>query len=635
MLYSLIAKNVRAALLSRVSPTGLGVFRIFLGLVITQEIGFIFYFRHLIFDTVPYLEPASPVIHDTLLVWFFIGVGLTIGLHTRLCAILNYCLWVIFVVFTPMNQEFDGGFDQLITASAFLLIFLPAEKALSLDMLRIRLARWQPEYRQVRPTSIPVICYQLPLLLSLGFMYLDSGIHKLFAEHWRNGLGAWLPAVMPYYVSPLDMSWLLDLEWVEKAIGYTILAFQFVFVFAFYRRSWRVPILLLGISFHLGITLTLNIYPFGLAMLAHYALLVPFAFWRKLGEFVRCDMPKLRVFFDEQCPLCNRTAIVVEHFDICGAIQFLGLQTHAAQHSQLNRVKRSDLLKDLYALDDKGNLLRGLDTYIHILRAMGYLAPVAGILNLPGIRQIAQAIYRQIADNRVRVVCDESCDATPRNDMPALEGPMQNALSRYVGNPALQTARITRFLLLAFLLQLNSTLHYAIAFRLGWDTASSFWSDASDALIDLSHAFLGITPHALYLHDHFAGYEHLIAFTYRDKLGEEQFLPFINEEGRMVAPNWGRVHSMWANMTVTARPNAERLARSARKVTAFLAPDLGIDLKHATFGLKLKTIRMPNTWEKGLRARNLSGEWQDIGTLEWRQESMTMKLREEPDFSRM
>ena len=103
-------------------------------------------------------------------------------------------------------------------------------------------------------------------------------------------------------MSALDMSPLLNQEWLQNILGYTILVFQFTFIFLFWQRQLRVMYLFIGMGLHLGITLSLNIYPFGLGMLCFYVLMVPFAWWRAINDFFVAKQPTLTVFFDKLCP---------------------------------------------------------------------------------------------------------------------------------------------------------------------------------------------------------------------------------------------------------------------------------------------------------------------------------------------
>lgn len=624
-LRALIAQGLE----KQVPATGLGVFRMLFGLVALQEILFLLYFRHFIFDPVPFIDQASPVVHLFLVLWAAVALCLSLGYRTRLAAVANYLLWLIFVGFTPMWEEFDGGFDQFMIGSSFFLMFLPADRALSLDNLRRKLKFSSPGYRYQPPDTVPVLAFYLPLAVLMGLLYLDAGIHKLSAEFWRNGMGSWLPPTMPYYMSGLDMSWLLENKLAEQVIGYTLIAFQFAFLPLFWFRRFRVPLLLIGASFHTGIILSLNIYPFGFGMLVQYALLVPFAWWRGLGELVRCQKPKVTVFYDQQCPLCNRTAIVIGHFDVLKAVDFKGLQSHARDYRQLDGIADEHLLKDIYALDASGRLYQGLDTYIRILRAMVYPAPLAWLMQFPGFYQIGKAVYRRIADNRARIVCDMSC-------APPAPRPEDDLLARYlaqkIGTPRQMAGRIAKFLVLVILLQLNSTIHFGIVYRLNEGHATSeagqVLEAASNAVLLLSHTFLGITPHALYMHDHFQGYNQILGITYRDAQGQERWLPFINEGGRIVAPNWGRIQSMWANVAVTRHINPKRLEKGLMRVTAFWGHEVGLDLNQADFTIKLKEIRVPMDWEAGLRGYNLAQAWRDVGTVSWRLGAMQPAIAE-------
>ncbi len=614
----------------QVPATGLGVFRILFGLVILHEVIFLFYFRLLIFDAVPFVDTASPFVPVALLLWGIAAFCLTIGWYTRFAAVANYCFWVGFIVFTPMWKEFYGGFDQLMTGSSFLLIFLPSERALSIDNLRLALRYSTPSRRYRPPDHVSVLAYYIPIGISLGLLYLDAGIHKLSAPFWRNGLGPWLPSTMPYYISAIDMSWLLNIKPLQMLVGYVLMVFQFVFVFLCYFRRFRVPLLCVGAAFHIGIILSLNIYPFGFGMLVHYVLMVPFSWWRALRARCRFEEPLLTVFYDELCPLCNRTVIVVEHFDLLQAIEFKGLQTHARDYHALDRLSDDQLLKDLYALDRQGDLYNGLDTYIQILLKMRYTVLLGMILKMPGIYRPGTRVYRHVADSRGRLVCDESCVVAVPPPVDPVDVPLRKLYRRFADTDRKRAGVIAQFLVLVFILQLNSTLQYAVLYRLGVDLKATetgrILKTLSDSAVTLSHVFLGITPHALYMHDHFAGYDHLLGLTYRGPDGQERWLPFVNEEGRIVAPNWGRIQSMWANVAVTATIKRERLDKFLVKVTAFWGTKLGLDLSDATFTIKMKEVRAPMEWEPDLRSRNIDQSWRNIGKVIWRNGSARIEI---------
>lgn len=612
---------IRKGLEKQVPAVGLGVFRIFFSLVILQEVVFLYYFRHLIFDYVPFIDIASPTIYFFLTLWGINTLFLMAGRHTRFAAVVNYFFWVIFTVFTPMWRGFGGGFDQFMVGSSFLFIFLPTERALSLDSLKLKIKLSSPKLRYKPPATVSVLSYYLPLSIALGLLYFDSSTHKLFAEHWRNGLGAWLPSTMPYYISAIDMTWLLNKEILQKLIGYSIILFQFVFVFIFYFKFFRVPLMFFGIVFHSGIILFLNIYPFGFGLLIYYFLMVPFSWWRKLKETLQLKKPTLIVFYDQQCPLCTRTAITIEHFDIFKAIEFKGLQTWARRYPELAAISDNELLTDLYALDQKDRLYSGLDTYIQILLKMKYVAFLGFFMNIPGIYQIGRHIYRKVADQRTRLTCDESCPVPAEQPLRG-EGSFRKLYEDYAGTAQQQSKRIAKLLIAILVLQLNSTIHYGVLYRLDSDVKETavgrILDQLSNGILSLSHAFLGITPHALYLHDHFAGYNHILAITYKDKNNQEQWLPFVNEKGRLVAPNWGRVQSMWANIAVTPHIDQRRLNKYIKKVTAFWGTKVGINLADARFIIKVKEVEVPVHWQKDLRNKNLSRPWRNIGKVVWK-----------------
>jgi predicted DCC family thiol-disulfide oxidoreductase YuxK len=627
-MYKLLSAKLFSLLKLQVPATGLGLFRLLFGLVTLQEVLFLLYFNHLIFDPIPYLDVEFPLIHFFLCLWAVIATFIVVGYRYQSSIIANYIFWLVFVNFTPMQRDFDGGFDLFMTGVNLFLIFLPADKALSIDNLRRKLGQSFTYYQQhQQQITVSVLAYSLPVMICLGFLYFDSVIHKMFAPHWRNGLGGWLPATMPYYVSALDMSWLLNLEMVQKIIGYTIIVFQFTFLFFLHLRNLRMVYVLIGMFLHLSIIFTLNIYPFGFGMLICYSLVIPISYYQKIGTWLTAKQPRLTVFYDALCPLCNRTVLILNHFDILHCIEFKAAQNFAKNYPALAAIDEKTLLTDLYALDGKNRLYAGVGTYAQILINMRYPAIVGYLLKMPGIFQIAKHYYRKIADSRVRVSCDESCQIETITVKPTL----YDRLFGITDDKLLKKRNrvLTKVVMILCLLQLNSTIHYGLLYRLKVDMKQSpitaALAAASNALILFSGSFAGITPHALYLHDHFQGYNRILAITYLDAQGKEQWLPFINQEGRMLAPNWGRVHSMWANIAVTPKIDNYRLHKLLMRVTAFWGINLGLDLNKTLFQIKMKKVKVSTDWVLDMRNQNLSGAWTTIGTAQWHNKSINIQ----------
>jgi predicted DCC family thiol-disulfide oxidoreductase YuxK len=356
---------------------------------------------------------------------------------------------------------------------------------------------------------------------------------------------------------------------------------------------------------------------------------MPFSWYRKVATFMTARSPTLTVLYDERCPLCCRTILTLNHFDLFKTVDFKGAQSNAGQYSALNKIAPEVLLKDLYALDHNNNLYSGVDTYAQILIKMRYLAAIGYLLRLPGIYQLACHYYRKIADSRTRISCTEHCVVTEQNskNTSLYESIFEIETTQQVKR---NIHKISKILVLIFLLQVNSSVHYGLFYRLNLLNTSSpisnNLSSISNSIILFSTSFLGITPHALYLHDHFEGYNHLIAITYQNEQGDETWLPFITPEGKMESPNWGRVHSMWANIAVTPKINHQRLEKFIMKTTAFWGIKSGLDLNKTTFIIKLKKISSPTHWQKDLLKSNLSGVWGNIGEAKWHNNTVHFNL---------
>ena len=588
----LIASAVKQNIDRQVSPTGLSIFRCFYGVIVFQEAIFLLFFRHLIFDPVPFINHAYPLIPLFLIFWAFIGICLMVGRYCQFATISNYLLWLVFLNFTPMRHEFSGGFDQFMVACGFLLIFLPINRNWSLDLLNHRLRNLSLDYPKTQDISI--LCYYLPIIFCLCFLYTDSAIHKLWADHWRNGLGAWVPSSHPYYISALNLSWLLNEEILQRSIGYLIILFQLAFPVFVFHSKFKHWFLIMGASLHLGISLSFNIYPFGLIMFFFYALVVPPHWWHKIKNKISYKSALVTVYYQPSNLNQIRHIILLQHFDFFNAVQF-----------KEDTNNRSDFI---YILNKYHQPCYGHYCYAKILFMMRYTIPISLVFSLPGIGPF---LFKKITYNKTPKILSY-INATPAVFYDSL-------YSYYTHHPAQFIYKFSKILCLLVILQLNSTINYAFLYRLNLHENQNLTpiTNASNIICVLSHTFLGITPHALYLHDHFKGYNRILAIQYLGHDNNYHWLPFVNDQGRMTAPNWGRVHSMWANRAVTPNIQEPNLNKALLKLTAFWGTKVGLSLDNAKFRILSKPINTPSEWEPDLRSNNLKGSWVVVGSVSW------------------
>ena len=80
-----------------VSASGLALFRVFYGFCLLFEVIQLFYFRHLVFDKIPYFEPSEIDFTVPLLLWILSIICVILGLFTRTSSIINYLFSIVFI----------------------------------------------------------------------------------------------------------------------------------------------------------------------------------------------------------------------------------------------------------------------------------------------------------------------------------------------------------------------------------------------------------------------------------------------------------------------------------------------------------------------------------------------------------
>ena len=247
-------------------------------------------------------EPSY--LYAGMIVWIVALVGLLLGCYTRVCAVVAF---VLSTSFANLNSDIDNAGDTVRGIILFYLAIAPCAATWSVDAWR-------------RRRTGPVFVYPWPLrllLLQLIVIYWANGMHKIVGRDWQVGdslyyvladatLSRWSKAQfnLPY--------------WLTRLMTWTVLAWEVGFPFllgadalltrwaqtSFYLPRWgplvepanapegkvswqmfwswrplRIITLGLGVLFHLGIWISMELGFFAGYMLCLYLPLLPWETW--------------------------------------------------------------------------------------------------------------------------------------------------------------------------------------------------------------------------------------------------------------------------------------------------------------------------------------------------------------------
>jgi hypothetical protein len=187
-------------------------------------------------------------------------LALALGFHTRVASVL---VFVGILSFQRRNPYVFNGGDALIRIMAFYLMLAPAGAALSLDRLRTHpddfwafpaRARWPVRLMQIQLSVV----YIGGLWLKLQGSTWNAGTAVSYALRISDLSRFPLPSVLSH--SPL-LSNLLTFGTVALELSLGLLV---------WNRRLRLPVLLAGVSLHVGIGYSIRVGFFSAAMLTLY-----------------------------------------------------------------------------------------------------------------------------------------------------------------------------------------------------------------------------------------------------------------------------------------------------------------------------------------------------------------------------
>jgi hypothetical protein len=197
----------------------------------------------------------------------------------------NYSVDLFFiVVISFLVATFIVRINYAITAIFFWVTFnlyivvLPF--ANGSDLVLFMLALWcipqaiYPRIKSAVGKILQTTAFNLSTILCqmlVVFIYLVSGVDKIASEVWRSGVAFEYIINLKTLYNPLFVG-LFENELIQKLLSWITIGFELAFVVLVWIERTRLPILAVGIIFHLFIWIVLSLPDFALMMMISYVI---------------------------------------------------------------------------------------------------------------------------------------------------------------------------------------------------------------------------------------------------------------------------------------------------------------------------------------------------------------------------
>jgi hypothetical protein len=260
------------------------------------------------------------VFFKTLVVFAFIKIVMLWSLSHKVLAHHNITLprsWVGKILFAPSflanhNVDIFFGVALIFLAIAFLMspnyvttslffwlafnvyiVYIPF--ANGADLVLFMLALWcipmatKPKFKSETGTILQKTFYNSAIVLcqlQVIFIYLVSGWDKLFSPTWQTGLAFDYVAHLNTMYNPLFAD-VFDHPVLHLMLSWTTILFELVFVFLVWFEKTRLPMLLIGVLFHLFIWIVLSLPDFASTMMLSYIIFLKDADYYQVRNFFK------------------------------------------------------------------------------------------------------------------------------------------------------------------------------------------------------------------------------------------------------------------------------------------------------------------------------------------------------------
>lgn len=351
----------------------------------------------------------------------FMVIGLLPKFSTIVAVLLMFS-------FHERNTLLLGGGDTVLRNLGFILMLAPVGAAFSLKRGRLQWQSWKKNGRLLPPVLVPIWPQRL-ILWQLIVIYVTSAWDKALGDMWIMGTAVNSALHHPHFArAPL---WIMDyMAPISPAISYATLVFEFMWLALLIpARTLRLidlskstikrALIIFGIMFHGGIFALMDVGAFSWAMMVAYPGIMtgsdfdalrgfvnrlwtsgPLSFFRHTTK--RSATPKITIFFDGICHLCQRSMFVLMLLDHLHRLKPIDFRDAELRKKTAPDLSLKDLDRALHIRLPSGKTYAGFDAFRVLAWHLPLLWPMALFLYVPGFPAVGQRMYARISANRLQ-----------------------------------------------------------------------------------------------------------------------------------------------------------------------------------------------------------------------------------------
>jgi hypothetical protein len=215
------------------------------------------------------------------------GAMTAIGLFTRVSAIVAF---VCMLALQRTNPIISNSGDLVLRHIGLAVALAPSGLLLSVDALRARRRAPAADEDPPPPLRAPWALRFLQIDIAVG--YFLSMWPKLRGDTWHDGTAMGLALRITDVQRWAPPQWLFDQSVILNVLTWGTLAFEASFLFLVWRRRWRPWVLGIGVMFHLGIDIFIDVGFFSYAMMASYLAFLPPEVADRIVTRIRARLPR-------------------------------------------------------------------------------------------------------------------------------------------------------------------------------------------------------------------------------------------------------------------------------------------------------------------------------------------------------